>query len=87
MEKTAAEGEPMEQSQPVEEHQIEDEAAYATEAAVKCPLCSETLTTVHVVRLLRAKVNFTSTLPRRGYMVICPECRGIIPAAIVSWLA
>jgi adenine-specific DNA methylase len=76
----------MEDGQKIEEHQVEDEAAYATEATVKCPLCTDTLATVHVVRLLRTKVNFTSTLPRRGYVVICPSCRGIIPAAVVSWL-
>lgn len=65
----------------------EDEAAYAAESSVKCPLCSAMLSTVNVIRLLRTKVNFTSSLPRRGYMVICPECRGVIPAAIVSWLS
>ena len=76
-----------EQAAEIEEKHVEDEAAYALEAPVKCPLCTALIATVHVVRLLRAKVNFTSTLPRRGYVVICPSCRGVIPAAIVSWLS
>ena len=71
----------------IEERTSDDEAAYALEATVKCPLCSAHLASVHVVRLLRSKVNFTSTLPRRGYVAICPSCRGVIPAAIASWLS
>ena len=71
----------------VEERPSDDEAAYALESPVKCPLCSSLLASVHVVRLLRAKVNFTSTLPRRGYVAICPSCRGVIPAAIASWIS
>ena len=27
-----------------------------------------------VFRLLRAQVSFTSTLPRKGYVIVCPEC-------------
>ena len=65
----------------------EDEASYALESMVKCPLCKTTLSYVNAVRLLRRKVNFTSTLPRRGYLVVCPSCRGVIPATIVTWLS
>ena len=71
----------------VEERSSDDEAAYELEATVKCPLCSALLSSVHVVRLLRSRVNFTSALPRRGYVAICPSCRGVIPAAIASWLS
>ena len=64
------------------EQEIEVEAQYALESQVKCRACSEMLQTVHVVRMLRTKVNFTSSLSRRGYTVICPSCRTIITAAI-----
>ena len=65
----------------------EDEASYELESHVKCPHCSANLTSVNAVRLLRKKVNFTSALPRRGYLVVCPSCRGIVPATIVTWLS
>jgi len=29
---------------------------------------------VRVSRLLRSHVSFTSTLPRKGYVIVCPEC-------------
>jgi hypothetical protein len=64
------------------EQQEEYEAEYMLEAPVQCPLCRQTLDSVRVVRLLRTKVNFTSTLPRRGYVSVCPSCRGIVPAAM-----
>jgi hypothetical protein len=60
----------------------EIEAEYALEAPATCPSCETTLASVQVVRLLRTRVNFTSSLPRRGYAVVCPSCRTLIPAAI-----
>lgn len=60
----------------------EIEAEYALEAPATCPSCSTTVASVQVVRLLRTRVNFTSSLPRRGYAVVCPTCRTFIPAAI-----
>ncbi len=54
------------------------EADYALESAVKCPSCGELIHTVSVVRLLRARVNFISTLPRRGYVLACPQCRSLL---------
>jgi hypothetical protein len=33
---------------------------------------------VVIVRLLRLRVNFVSTLPRRGHVVACPACKGIL---------
>jgi hypothetical protein len=62
--------------------QNQSEAEYTLEAAVCCPHCKATVETVQVVRLLRTKVNFTSSLPRRGYVVICPACRAVVPAAV-----
>jgi hypothetical protein len=62
--------------------EVEIEAQYALESPAKCPGCNELLRSAHVVRLLRTKVNFTSSLSRRGYAVVCPGCRTIITAAI-----
>ena len=61
------------------------EAEYSLECPVKCPTCRETLTTVKAVRLLRARVNFTSTLPRRGRLIVCPHCLGVIPAELSNF--
>ncbi len=54
------------------------EAEYTLEAGVRCPYCKERLETLHVVRLLRTKVNFTSSLPRRGQVMICPKCEAVL---------
>lgn len=54
------------------------EAEYALESPVKCPACGEMLHGLAVVRLLRARVNFISTLPRRGYVLACPHCRSLL---------
>ncbi len=64
------------------DQQIDYEAEYQLESAVRCAHCSEMFETVQVVRLLRRKVNFTSSLPRRGYVCVCPHCHTLIPAVI-----
>lgn len=61
---------------------LEVEAHYALESAVRCSHCDQMLRSVYVVRLLRTKVNFTSSLSRRGYAVVCPTCRNFLPATI-----
>jgi CheY-like chemotaxis protein len=61
------------------------EAEYSLECAVRCPTCREILTTVKAVRLLRARVNFTSTLPRRGRLIVCPHCLAVIPAELSNF--
>ena len=66
------------------EEEVRSEAEYTLESAVKCPECKENFDTVQVVRLLRTKTNFTSTLPRRGYMIICPNCHAVMSAALGS---
>jgi hypothetical protein len=71
----------MEEARYVEE-EVEAEAEYTLEAQVKCASCSRALTNVNVVRLLRTRVNFTSSLPRRGYVVVCPSCRTVVPAGL-----
>jgi hypothetical protein len=60
------------------------DATYRLETPVKCPYCQETLTTLKAVRLLRDQVNFTSTLPRRGRVLACPNCRAILPAELTN---
>jgi len=41
---------------------------------VQCPHCAMEISTFRVFRLLRSQVSFTSTLPRKGYVIVCPEC-------------
>ena len=60
----------------------DSDAEYTMEYPAVCPVCGRTITTVKVVRLLRTRVNFTSTLPRHGRVVICPACRTILSAAL-----
>jgi len=59
---------------------ITDLAEYALEVPLTCHHCQTVITCVHVVRLLRTRVNLVSTLPRRGHVLVCPECRGIFSA-------
>jgi hypothetical protein len=58
------------------------EAEYVLESPLGCPKCQAEISSLRVVRLLRGKVNFTSTLPRKGYVVLCPECMGVISATL-----
>ena len=67
---------------PAVEENAEIEAEYTLESGANCPSCNSQVTTVQVVRLLRTKVNFTSSLPRRGYAVVCPVCRTFVPATV-----
>ena len=60
----------------------EAEAEYQLEASVVCPSCKSSITTLKVVRMLRTRVNFTSTLPRRGRTVACPECSVVLSAEL-----
>lgn len=60
------------------------DAVYRLESAVKCPHCGQTITTLKAVRLLRDQVNFTSTLPRRGRVVACPNCQAILAAELTN---
>ncbi len=51
-----------------------DGAIYSLEFPVQCPHCHVEVRTFKVFRLLRREVSFTSTLPRKGYVIVCPEC-------------
>jgi CheY-like chemotaxis protein len=61
------------------------EAEYTLESPVKCPACGERMTTLKAVRLVRAQVNFTSTLPRRGRVIVCPHCLAVVPAELTNF--
>ena len=68
-----------------EGHDVRDsDAEYQLEYPAVCPACGTMISTVKVVRLLRARVNFTSTLPRHGRVVICPKCRVILSAGLTT---
>ena len=57
-------------------------AVYTLEFPTTCPQCCTEISTVRVSRLLRTQVSFTSTLPRKGYIIVCPECSGILSAEL-----
>lgn len=61
------------------------EAEYTLETPVRCPACGERTSTLKAVRLIRARVNFTSTLPRRGRVLVCPHCLAIVPAELTNF--
>ena len=58
------------------------EAEYSMEIPLPCPHCQELINSVMIVRLLRERVNFVSSLPRRGHVVACPACRGILSVGL-----
>ena len=57
-------------------------AVYTLEFPAQCPQCCKKIRTVRVSRLIRTQVSFTSTLPRKGYIVVCPECDGMLSAEL-----
>jgi hypothetical protein len=60
------------------------DATYRLESPARCPQCGEVLSELRAVRLLRVEVNFTSMLPRRGRIVVCPYCQTIVPAELTN---
>jgi DNA-directed RNA polymerase subunit RPC12/RpoP len=61
-------------------------ATYTMEMAVRCPHCEEPIRTIRVVGLTRSQVAFTSTLPRKGRVAVCPECDSILPVELSGLL-
>jgi CheY-like chemotaxis protein len=61
------------------------DAEYTLETPVRCPACGERISNLKAVRLIRAQVNFTSTLPRRGRVLACPYCLAVIPAELSNF--
>jgi hypothetical protein len=68
-----------------EDESARAEAEYTLEYPARCPHCKAELEALRVARLLRTRVNFTSTLPRRGHVISCPECSTIISAELVGF--
>jgi hypothetical protein len=62
--------------------QNEPAAVYGLEQPVCCPVCRASVDRLYAVRLFRAKVNFMSSLPRSGRILVCPHCRAILPAEL-----
>jgi hypothetical protein len=55
---------------------------YALESPVRCPECESEIRTFRVIRVLRTQTSFTSTLPRKGYVIVCPECERLLSAEL-----
>ena len=53
-------------------------AVYTLEVPARCPNCREPIRTVRVIRMTRTQVAFTSTMPRGGRAIVCPECERIM---------
>jgi hypothetical protein len=53
-------------------------AIYTLDQPVRCPHCREIVRSLRVVRLSRTQAAFTSTLPRAGRAIICPQCEKIL---------
>ena len=62
--------------------ETEIEAEFMLESPARCSQCSESIDSVLVVRLLRTKVNFVSSLPRRGQVMVCPKCKAILTGSL-----
>ena len=61
-------------------------ASYDLELPAKCPHCRVPIRTLKVVRLARSKVSFTSTLPRSGRAMVCPQCECIVSVEVSGML-
>jgi hypothetical protein len=57
-------------------------AVYAMEVPARCPYCREVIRTLRVLRLKRSQVQFTSSLPRGGRVLVCPACERILSAEL-----
>ena len=51
---------------------------------MRCPSCGDTISALKAVRLLRAHVN-SRPLPRRGRLVVCPNCLAVVPAELSNF--
>ena len=60
----------------------EDSGTYALGRPLSCPHCHEWIREIHIVRLTRGHVPFTSTLPRTGRALVCPSCEGLLSAEL-----
>ncbi len=61
-------------------------ALYTVESPLRCPQCHMAIKTFRALRVLRTHVNFMSTLPRKGYVLVCPRCAGLLSAELSGLL-
>jgi hypothetical protein len=59
-------------------------AVYTLELAARCPYCLVPIRTVRVLKLKRTQAAFTSTVPRGGRVIVCPECDRILSAELTT---
>jgi hypothetical protein len=57
-------------------------AMYTLEIPARCPYCDEAIKTIRIVSLTRSHIAFTSNLPRKGRVAVCPGCDRILPAEL-----
>ena len=81
---TGSAPEPLESTVQAAERQSND-AVYRLESPVRCAQCREMISTLQAIRLLRTQVNFTSTLPRRGRVLVCPSCASVVSAELTTF--
>src|SRR4029077_20424948 len=71
---------------PVAHDGTESGAIYSVESPLRCPQCQMAIRTFRALRVLRTHVSFMSTLPRKGYVLVCPECAGLLSAELSGLL-
>jgi hypothetical protein len=64
----------------------EIEAEFTLESAASCPHCGKMIHSVQVIRLLRTRVNFVSSLPRRGQVMVCPGCKAVLSGSLGGFI-
>lgn len=60
----------------------EPAAVYGLEHPIACPACATEIQELYAVRMFRARVNFMSSLPRSGRLLVCPNCRTPLPGEL-----
>ena len=71
-------------TRPEDPGRMEGGRRYTLELPARCPHCREIIRTIRVLRLKRTQVTFTSTLPRGGRVIVCPQCERIISAELTT---
>jgi hypothetical protein len=61
-------------------------AVYTLETTARCPHCREPIRTIQVLRMTRTQVSFTSTLPRSGRAMVCPQCERILSIELSTFV-
>ena len=73
---------------PAQDTEIPDEwqrgATYTLELPVRCPHCRDVIRTLRAIRLKRSQAPFTSTLPRAGRVLVCPQCERVLSAELTA---